>query len=697
MQCYSPLAPGSGQWIAEADAPDPTQQGAAPQVLRRNRFGWSAVFSSAAILAALGAASAAYCVGFSAVAGGDRRTVRTGPDFLVQSAVEESPLQLLVQGAVAVNETPAGERMLVQRVLGEGEAADRKMVQGPLEISKSSARDPCKFITAKDGTVTLVNTGPCDISLANRDGVSHEYTLAPRGEDDHADAAEDHEAEEAIVDEFGANGDEDDDKEEENHHEEKRQDSANSSKGNKTGSANASDNVSEKATSHQAGGPGSERSGAGKKVERRSNNSQNNTVHADTQSKEKEVGKKGKGKGGDGEGQNKGSATKPSSVAPKSASKSEKHHKAKEDEDRSHDTDEKKAGGGSNASSDGNASFGIDALSAGTCDDEKGECCSTFGCGHRYDPAQACQCNQECETYANCCADFKEICPSPTPNGSEVPEAAEQTPAPSAEPTPEPTKEIGFPSLFCFSVIRSEGYEIGLVGAQFDRHASIFACDSTVVFSNGPSIRFGTIDTISMPAEEIGVGNLELESDTTNSWLNTNIFLRVWQWVVADVHFQTHDWSVKVDPDAVFFPERLRDHVKPYTPPGGANYYFTNCNKVYAPNPEDEVFPEKLFGALEVISKQAVQAYQAGHQRCKDELEWHGWGEDYFMQSCLNLLGVLPVGDFGMVGDKRCFDASCSDTGKVAFHDFKDITAYFDCWEQSLGPAGVQMYEEGRA
>jgi len=300
--------------------------------------------------------------------------------------------------------------------------------------------------------------------------------------------------------------------------------------------------------------------------------------------------------------------------------------------------------------------------------------------------AQPCQCNSRCEEFSNCCPDFQAVCAASLKTNAQTTES----------PPPQTTsaRSMGSPSLLCFSVIRSEGNEIGLVGAQHDRHAAIFACDTTLVFSNGPSIRIGTMDTVSIPTEAIGMGNLGVEGETTNSWLNTAVFIEVWHWLVKDGRWKGYDWTVKVDPDAVFFPERLRDHVRPYTPPGGGNYYLVNCNKRYTADPDDEVFKEKLFGALEVFSKQAVQAYQDGHKRCTDELKWHGWGEDYYMQSCLSFLGVLPVGDFTMVGDKRCFEAPCTDTGKVAFHDFKDVPAYFNCWEQSLGPVGVQEYAE---
>merc|ERR1712194_474766 len=39
--------------------------------------------------------------------------------------------------------------------------------------------------------------------------------------------------------------------------------------------------------------------------------------------------------------------------------------------------------------------------------------------------------------------------------------------------------------------------------------------------------------------------------------LNTELFLQVWQSVINDARFQFNDWTVKADPDCVFFPQRL--------------------------------------------------------------------------------------------------------------------------------------------
>jgi hypothetical protein len=237
------------------------------------------------------------------------------------------------------------------------------------------------------------------------------------------------------------------------------------------------------------------------------------------------------------------------------------------------------------------------------------------------------------------------------------------------------TTHWGSPSLFCFEVVRAYGFEPDLVRMQLKHRASIFGCDEYTVFSNGGVVDLGEgWKTALIPAPQVQMGNLGA-GQTTNSWLNTEIFMEAWQLVSYDGRFKKHDWTVKVDPDAVFFAERLRWNVRQHTPPGGAPFFYMNCN----------LYQIALYGSLEVFSRKAMIAYFNGKDRCKSTLNWHGWGEDMFMQKCMLMLGVGQVDDFSMIGDKRCHYAACWDKTKVAFHDFKSVPSWLDCWRQSGG------------
>jgi len=245
-------------------------------------------------------------------------------------------------------------------------------------------------------------------------------------------------------------------------------------------------------------------------------------------------------------------------------------------------------------------------------------------------------------------------------------------------------------SLFCFSVMQADNYELDLVKLQLSNHTSIFACDDFAVLSESGGLLLGTLPTgaavLTLPIPVVnggGVGNTALNGVTTSSWLNTMTFMGAWDTIVQDGRFRFHDWVVKTDPDTVFLPTRLRARLWPRTSRDGAPataWYVHSCNR----------FADIQFlGSLEVLSRRAVETYSSGVLRCKSELAWQGWGEDYFLQHCLDLLGVPNFEDLGMLADRNChLVGSCSTAGALvaAFHPFKSPDTYQECMLQAVLP-----------
>jgi hypothetical protein len=217
-----------------------------------------------------------------------------------------------------------------------------------------------------------------------------------------------------------------------------------------------------------------------------------------------------------------------------------------------------------------------------------------------------------------------------------------------------------------------------LIKMQLKHSISIFACDETVVIS-ADKVKLGTdrigkdVWTWKNPAPSGEVGNLAAPGVTTNSWLNTQVFITAFSTLMSDSkeRLWQYEWLVKADPDAVFFPDRIRNHLRDHT---GQATYFVNCN----------MGGWKLFGSIEAFSKEAMRRYQDGQGTCST-LDWHGWGEDSYMQHCMDALGVPATPDFNLVGDSRCSWAACSDKLRVAFHPFKDLNSWANCWRQSTG------------
>jgi len=225
-----------------------------------------------------------------------------------------------------------------------------------------------------------------------------------------------------------------------------------------------------------------------------------------------------------------------------------------------------------------------------------------------------------------------------------------------------------------------------MVKAQQRMGASIFSCEEYAVFSDGNVRQWIGVDgggrvikSIIIPQiKKKAMGNLHKKGVTTNSWLNTKTFLQVWTLLEEkDQRYKRHDWVVKVDPDSVFFPNRLRLKLKTHTFTGG-NLFVMNCDKYK---------PVALYGSLEVFSVYAFETYLKGTQRCQKDLPWHGWGEDFFMSHCMDRLGVQRLYNFSLIGDKRCHYAPCTDPTKVVFHDYKGTEPWFQCYDLSVKAA----------
>ena len=77
--------------------------------------------------------------------------------------------------------------------------------------------------------------------------------------------------------------------------------------------------------------------------------------------------------------------------------------------------------------------------------------------------------------------------------------------------------------------------------------------------------------------------------------------------------WNNHAWTVKVDPEAVLIPDRLRQHLA-----GNdlENVYVVNCNKF----PSSPDFP-MMYGALEIYSWKAISTYDNDMQQCMDDMD----------------------------------------------------------------------------
>jgi hypothetical protein len=211
--------------------------------------------------------------------------------------------------------------------------------------------------------------------------------------------------------------------------------------------------------------------------------------------------------------------------------------------------------------------------------------------------------------------------------------------------------------------------------------AGIFGCDDWGTASN-EAVKIG-----GRMSWEIG-NNYTVGVSKDNTAANTELFMRVWELVIKDGRFRLHDWTVKMDPDAVLCPWKLTHHLGPHTNDGdhGGRLYVVNCNAW----PDSDSFP-MMYGSVEILSRGAVLAYADNRKYCSDILPWEDWGEDFYITRCLDQIDVGRLEMFNVVGDNVCVGpgqggtGDCSEGDRAAFHPFKTIESWTECYNNAVG------------
>merc|ERR1712060_488265 len=169
-------------------------------------------------------------------------------------------------------------------------------------------------------------------------------------------------------------------------------------------------------------------------------------------------------------------------------------------------------------------------------------------------------------------------------------------------------------SLFCFSVYTKDtgstkpSYELELVTQQYAQKVSIFACDAFDVYSD-VSVDIGGLQTIKVDDVK---GDFHFQKrKETGTWINTGMFKQVWKAIGEKGAYNNFDWTVKVDPDAVFLPRRLIQRIK-WIPRLEHGVILVNCKLV------DNGF----FGNLEVYSANAFSVLVDNIDKCDASIPW---------------------------------------------------------------------------
>lgn len=230
----------------------------------------------------------------------------------------------------------------------------------------------------------------------------------------------------------------------------------------------------------------------------------------------------------------------------------------------------------------------------------------------------------------------------------------------------------GSPSLFCWSLFQPTSYEMPVIQNQLSKGIGIFECDGFVTLSTAEPTFVGAGPAGEVTSLHVDMAEITVSVDGTAG--NAALFINCWNVIIQDGRWNNYAWTVKVDPDAVLLPVRLRQHLAPH---GLENVFVLNCN-AYPDSPE---FP-MMYGSLEIFSWKAMSTYAQNMWLCmRDMAEFIPlWGEDRFMKKCMDHIGVGAVQDFSVIGDGVCTGVDCGSAYVAAFHPFKSVDGWQQCY-----------------
>jgi len=232
-------------------------------------------------------------------------------------------------------------------------------------------------------------------------------------------------------------------------------------------------------------------------------------------------------------------------------------------------------------------------------------------------------------------------------------------------------------SLYCYSLMLPDGIEVSLLRQQAEHGIGIFACEEFTAFSS-QSIK------LSAKFYTEPLYNTSLHCRKGGRWgtyLNTDIFMKIWMQIVYDGRYKFHDWSVKVDPDTVFFANRLRDILRE---PEFHESEIHNGAVVHNCG-------HGLHGPIEVLSRRAMQVFGDHMWKCEKKPQ-----EDYFLSLCLDKLQARVHFRDDVLAESGCFlmgkgrkDPKWQGcyTAHVAFHPFKTPEQQMECHAHALASA----------
>jgi hypothetical protein len=224
------------------------------------------------------------------------------------------------------------------------------------------------------------------------------------------------------------------------------------------------------------------------------------------------------------------------------------------------------------------------------------------------------------------------------------------------------------------------GRELDLLRLQYARKGSLFQCDRWAVYSSRKVHQLELAKESELIPRGVNM-NDDWRVDTDSQWqnhLNTEVVVHTWRQVVQDEDFRLTDWTVKVDPDCVFFPGRLRAVLGDLEE--SESTFMLNCQN-----------RQSMEAPFQVISRKAVSQYGEQWLACDQLARQYPDQAGVYMQSCLKLVGANSVESWSMFYTTACSkdaDGAACDASHVSFWPLRSVGSWSECQDRSLAASG---------
>eukprot|EP00930_Biecheleria_cincta_P029486 TRINITY_DN20511_c0_g1_i1.p1 TRINITY_DN20511_c0_g1~~TRINITY_DN20511_c0_g1_i1.p1 ORF type:complete len:513 (+),score=77.36 TRINITY_DN20511_c0_g1_i1:29-1567(+) len=242
---------------------------------------------------------------------------------------------------------------------------------------------------------------------------------------------------------------------------------------------------------------------------------------------------------------------------------------------------------------------------------------------------------------------------------------------PPTPPQPGMWNSTEFPngSMYCFTMMMPNTNDTKLVELMEYLQGGIFGCDEATVYSSYV-MQLGNIWTRELERTDL----VAPRNPTDNLMMTTMIYRNLWRQMMDEGRWRYHDWAIKVDCDAVFFPFRLKyiltDPYVAKTAKNGTGLMLNNCNSGFQ-------------GSIEVLSQTAVRTFHESWLLCGA----HPAQEAAYFDACIKFLNVQSLDTNTLLATPYCSNPvtdsnNCSAGNFVAFAPKTAPDAWQACWRQ---------------